>query len=282
MGSLRNPIGPLPSAIYWRRRAVALVVLALLAALVVWAVSLGGNDGSDDRAKGPGGGGPAPSITPGPSGSGTTGGGTGGGDTGGSGGSGGSGGGSGGGGGAGGAASGSGGGSGSGGSGTGGAAAGAGGPLGVPLGKASGDVTVVPSDSSLPDCGRADTTVKLTSRHASYHPDQKPVFEVTVANRGDKACKVNLGRTSATLTISPADHDQAFWDSGDCPSDTRAALVRVAADGSVKRIVTWDRAASDKRCSTASPEKAAPGHYRAKLKVSGMTAVTTTFTLTGD
>src|SRR5690606_7271596 len=35
-GSLRNPVGPLPSPIYWRRRAVLLSVLALSALLITW------------------------------------------------------------------------------------------------------------------------------------------------------------------------------------------------------------------------------------------------------
>ena len=42
MGSLRNPVGPLPSTIYWRRRAVLLSVLGLLALLTVWVVGTGG------------------------------------------------------------------------------------------------------------------------------------------------------------------------------------------------------------------------------------------------
>ena len=39
VGSLRNPVGPLPSTIYWRRRVVVVPVIALLAPLVAWASS---------------------------------------------------------------------------------------------------------------------------------------------------------------------------------------------------------------------------------------------------
>ncbi|UXI80062.1 hypothetical protein N6Q81_19585, partial [Streptomyces vinaceusdrappus] len=70
MGSLRNPVGPLPSSIYWRRRAVLLSLLALLALLITWIVVAGGGDGGKDREDGANGKNPAPSITPGPSGSG--------------------------------------------------------------------------------------------------------------------------------------------------------------------------------------------------------------------
>ena len=71
MGSLRNPIGPLPSSIYWRRRAVALALLIGILFLVIWAFGWGGSgDGGSDEGKGSGGGGPASTITPGPSSSG--------------------------------------------------------------------------------------------------------------------------------------------------------------------------------------------------------------------
>ncbi|MGW5690790.1 hypothetical protein ACWEWX_07435, partial [Streptomyces asiaticus] len=70
MGSLRNPIGPLPSSIYWRRRAVALALLIAIILVVIWAFGWGGSGGGgSDEGKG-GGGGPAGTITPGPSSSG--------------------------------------------------------------------------------------------------------------------------------------------------------------------------------------------------------------------
>ncbi|MBW5484207.1 hypothetical protein GPJ59_20565, partial [Streptomyces bambusae] len=69
MGSLRNPVGPLPSSIYWRRRAVLASVVALLALLAVWTVSSGGGKGTTN-GKGQKGPDPVASITPGAPGSG--------------------------------------------------------------------------------------------------------------------------------------------------------------------------------------------------------------------
>ena len=49
---MRNPVGPLPSSIYWRRRAVAGLLVALLAVLIAWAVTSGGGGGGGrDDAK---------------------------------------------------------------------------------------------------------------------------------------------------------------------------------------------------------------------------------------
>ncbi|MFE3284656.1 hypothetical protein ACFXJJ_16240, partial [Streptomyces sp. NPDC059233] len=67
MGSLRNPVGPLPSSIYWRRRAVLASVVALLALLAVWTVSSGGGKTSTN-GKGQKGPDTVTAITPGPSG----------------------------------------------------------------------------------------------------------------------------------------------------------------------------------------------------------------------
>ncbi|NEE61000.1 hypothetical protein G3M55_92895, partial [Streptomyces sp. SID8455] len=66
---MRNPVGPLPSSIYWRRRAVAGLLVALLAVLAAWAFTSVGSKGSQDDGK-PGGSDPVKSITPGPGSSG--------------------------------------------------------------------------------------------------------------------------------------------------------------------------------------------------------------------
>ncbi|MFE3198660.1 hypothetical protein ACWGR4_11180 [Embleya sp. NPDC055664] len=47
MDSMRRPVGHLPSTVYWRRRVVVLLALALLIALVAWACTAGGD--SDDK-----------------------------------------------------------------------------------------------------------------------------------------------------------------------------------------------------------------------------------------
>lgn len=66
---MRNPVGPLPSTIYWRRRAVLLSLVAVLALLIVWVVGTGGGGGTNN-GDGSNGKNPVSTITPGPSGSG--------------------------------------------------------------------------------------------------------------------------------------------------------------------------------------------------------------------
>ncbi|WP_079086716.1 hypothetical protein [Streptomyces silvensis] len=244
MGSLRNPIGPLPSSIYWRRRAVLLSVLGLLLLLVVWVLVSGGGD-DKNGADGPSGNGPATSITPGPSssgpaisehpggrdesegsGDGADGGGSGSGGSGGSGGSEGSGG--------------------SGGSSGGGA--GSGGADDAKGGGGSGQR--LPAGSPLANCTSDAVKLKLRSVRNTYAPGQKPKLELTAVNTGGKACKVDLGGKGTILTITQAGADDALWSSADCPGATASILYRVPANGQVTYSVEWDRKASAPQCAT--------------------------------
>jgi hypothetical protein len=275
VGSLRNPIGPLPSTIYWRRRAVALAVLALLVLLIVWAFSFGGGgDKTDNDGKG-GHHGPASSITPGPTDSGPaiterpggredSGGGSGGSDAGGGAASGGSGSKeSGGAGGAGGAGDGSvwvPGGSGSGGDSGGSSGAGSG------SGSTSGGGAAVPAGSELPDCTRSEVTVSLHSVHEKYGPGERPKFELTAKNTGGTACKVDLGRSATVVTIKDSGGD-TYWASDHCDGAHPSALVRLSADGSATHTFTWLRKPSTDKCSKPAKSSAKPGHYKIEVAV---------------
>ncbi|WP_371527927.1 hypothetical protein OG302_19380 [Streptomyces sp. NBC_01283] len=269
MGSLRNPVGPLPSTIYWRRRAVLLSLIGLMALLVVWVLTMGGG-GKNDGADGPSGSGPATSITPGPSSSGPAisqnpggrdesddegdGGGSG---------SGGSGGGSG-------DSEGSGGSGASGGDGS-------GSDDGAKGGGGSGGQ--LPAGSSLPNCVSGDVKLKLRSVHNRYEVGEKPKFELIALNSAGKACKVDLGGKKTVLTITQADSDKEIWSSADCPSGGGSLLLRVPGDGRVTRTVEWDRRGSEPHCATPPAASAKPGTYLIEATSPGLGSVQASFVL---
>ncbi|MEV8018986.1 hypothetical protein AB0O76_22120 [Streptomyces sp. NPDC086554] len=271
MGSLRNPVGPLPSTIYWRRRAVLLSLVGLLALLVVWVLTLGGGGGKN-TADGPSGTGPATSITPGPSGSGpaisehpggrdeSDGEGSGGGS-----GSGGSGDGSGSGDSDGGSGGGSGGGDGSGSDDGAKGGGGAGGQL--------------PAGSRLPDCVSGDVKLKLRSVQNTYEIGEKPKFEIIALNSAGKACKVDLGGRQTVLTITQAQGDKEIWSSADCPAGGGSLLLRVPGDGRVTHTVEWDRRGSEPQCATPSAGSAKPGTYLVEAKSPGLGTAQASFVL---
>ncbi|SCK58356.1 hypothetical protein [Streptomyces sp. WMMB 322] len=286
MGSLRNPIGPLPSSIYWRRRAVALAILALLVLLTVWALGLGGGD-SGNEGKGDDGKPPASTITPGPTDSGPAiterpggrdesdeGAGSQGGSSGGDGGSGGAD--------DGGPDDGSGwrpGGSGSSASG-GGDSAGGGSGSGSASGGGSGDSgggTAVPAGSELPACG-SGVTVTLRSVHKEYEPGEKPEFELTVKNKRGTACKIDLGRKESVVTVKSAG-GKKIWASDDCVRDEKPALYQVPGSGTAIHTFVWYREPSAVNCGTPSSDSVKPGDYEIEVDVKGLKKLDASFEL---
>ncbi|WP_234010965.1 MULTISPECIES: hypothetical protein [unclassified Streptomyces] len=296
MGSMRNPVGPLPSSIYWRRRAILGAVLVLVALLVVWLVNAtgGGGGGKKDGAQGSGGSsGPAPSITPGPSGSGpaisqqpggrdesggsdkdddgtaTPGDGASDGATGGGSGKDGS----------------AGDGSGDGSDGTGGAndAGGEGGSGASGKGAATGssDAQRVPAGSSLPDCTTDVAELSLRSAHNTYEPGKKPELELSVKNSSAAACKVDLGAARTVVTITLTGENAPYWSSKDCPA-TESLWLRVPAKETIRYEIEWNRKASRAACAKPPSGSAKPGTYLVEAKAPGLEKARTSFRLDKD
>ncbi|MBZ3907103.1 MULTISPECIES: hypothetical protein [Streptomyces] len=275
MGSLRNPIGPLPSTIYWRRRAILLTVLGLLAILIVWVVVGGGGNG-DNNAGGSDGKNPAPSITPGPSGSGPAisqapGGrdesgdeSSAGGDSAGSGS---------------GSSSGSGGGS-EGADGGSGAAGGGTSDDGGKNGSSSGEQ--VPAGSSLPNCTAGAVKLTVRSVRNAYEPGVNPTFELIARNSSGGDCKLDLGPDNTVVTITAADGDDAFWASDDCHETAGSLLFRVPAGDRVTYTVEWNRDASAPNCATPAAGSAVAGTYLLEAKAPGLAVARTSFVLEKD
>jgi hypothetical protein len=268
---MRNPVGPLPSSIYWRRRAILVSTVAVLALLVTWVVTSGGGDDGKNDADGSNDKNPTASITPGPSGSDPAisqapggrdesddGGSAGSGDaegstSGGSGGSGGS--------------------SSGGGGGGGGADDGAG-------GGGSGDT--VPAGSSLPNCTAGAVKLTLRSVNNAYAPGEKPTFELIARNSSSSDCKLDLGPKSAVLTITQADSDDEIWSSADCPTGAASILFRIPANDRVTHTLQWNRKSSAPECATPPAITATAGTYLVEAKAPGFTKTQTSFVLKKD
>lgn len=275
---MRNPVGPLPSSIYWRRRAVAASLVALLALLVVWIVTSGG--GGKQGSSGSTGSSPAPSITPGPSGSGPAISQAPGGrhESSGAGGSG---------------SGGSDGGPGTAGSGTGGNGSGAaagsdtgGNGSGSTAGSASGGTgggagQRVPAGSSVPDCTAGAVQLTLRNPKNSYPPGEKPKFELIAKNNASTSCKVDFGPKGTVLTITSASSDKVSWTSKDCPKDSAAQFFQVPPNSSVTQTVEWNRRTSSSKCGAAT-EAAGAGTYLVEAKAPGLPLKRTSIVLTKD
>ncbi|WP_282206053.1 hypothetical protein [Kitasatospora fiedleri] len=276
MPSLRQPVGPLPASIYWRRRAVFLVALAVVLLVVGWLV-FGGGDGKQkkDSGKGPL---PAPaqSITPGASPTGpaitTRPGGTGGG---------GNGGGSGGGSGTGGTGSGAGGeisvtgGGSSGGSGASGGSGGtgSGGGTGTGVGNSRPGGGASPAVNTtevmaLPVCTTAQLTLELAPGQNAYPAKDKPKLALTVRNSSGAGCRINLSHEYSFLTVTSSTNERV-WSSADCITERTDAWAQIAGNSGVTETFTWDRSRSKPQCATPDPTPAQPGNYLVQADLTG-------------
>ncbi|MFE3553734.1 hypothetical protein ACFXKW_02530 [Streptomyces sp. NPDC059193] len=266
MGSLRNPVGPLPSSIYWRRRAVLASVVALLALLAVWTVSSGGGK-SSTNGKGQDHPDPITSITPGPAGTGPAisqapggrpeSGGSGTGSEGG-------------------------GSAGTGKNGEPGSGTGTGGAAGAGSGTGGGGAPV-PADPALPTCAPTALQWEVKSVKNEYEANEKPRLELVARNIAGTTCKVDLGPKQAVLTILQATSGKAVWSSADCPTGPGSAFYRLPAQGETKQSLEWDRkfSAAD-QCQAPPAGAAGPDTYVVEVKSPGMPVARTSFVLKQD
>lgn len=296
MGSVRNPVGPLPSTIYWRRRAVLLCLLALVVAIVLWAVNSGGGGGDKGTGTPAGSHSPAATITAGPAPSGThISGRPGGRDTSPS---------------DGGASSG---GAGDGGSDGGGSDGGSGattpgddttgsgsdttgatsegsagtegsaGSSGTAPGSGGTSSTggPVPVGSTLPDCAPGTVTLALTSTAVEYSPGDTPAFQLRATNSSSVTCKLDFGPRQAVFTVTPTSSDHHVWASDDCPNGG-SYLLQVPAHATTTFTLHWNEKSSSPQCATPKAQQAAPGTYLVQVKLPGYAAKQASFRLTQD
>lgn len=270
MGSLRRPVGPLPSSIYWRRRAALLSLAAVVVLLVFWAVRSSG-DGTQEASSEDPAGVPAETISPGPSatesliderpggrddgkGKGKDEDSDGGDDE-------------------------------DGGSegegdaednGTGNSEDGKGGTTGSGGGgKAGGDA------SGLPACGPGDVTLSLRSAENAYAPEEEPELRLAAENASDRACRMDFGHESLTITLTDSD-DTEVWSSAACPQGDGTGLAALPANDSTSHTLTWDRRHAPKECDGKAGKLAAAGTYLAEAKLTGFPVAQTSFRLDKD
>lgn len=159
-----------------------------------------------------------------------------------------------------------------------GSAGGAGGAAGTGVGQ--GDT--LPAGSSLPNCTASAVKLTVRSQRNAYAPGQPPTLLLTATNSSGSDCKVDLGPKNAVLTITPADSDDTYWSSADCPATAGNLVYRAPAGSSITYTVKWDRKPSAPHCATPSPGSAGAGTYLVEVKAPGYATVQASFVLEND
>ncbi|MEU8133132.1 hypothetical protein [Streptodolium elevatio] len=272
MESVTRPVGHLPPSVYWRRRAIVLVGLAVLIALVAWACTAGGGDGDDKKntsaeSTAPtGSGSPAP-IGPGPTDGTATGG----------------------------QATGSPGATGP----TGGTAPGTGGNPGASgsPGAANGGTApgATPGTSQAPPPGQqpgagnppgstvngilacqfpGNANLVVTGdrpQDTKFRVGEQVKLTLEVRNTGSETCAVDMSQRAATVEVRSG--SDRIWSPADCAPGT-PEITQIQPGKSVSRTWTWNWTRSDPaRCSGTPPTLNTPppgALFAATGKVAGM------------
>lgn len=162
---------------------------------------------------------------------------------------------------------------------------GSGGSSGGSSGGGSGDGSStggqVPVGSSLPDCSPSAVQLTLTSAQNSYGPSDTPQFRLTAANSSSVSCKLDFGPRSAVFTVTKATDNSHVWASDDCPA-TGSHLMEVPAHGSTTYTLHWNGKTSSPKCASPKGRTAQPGTYLVQAQVPGHGAEQASFVLSQD
>lgn len=272
MESVTRPVGHLPPSVYWRRRAIVLVGLAVLIALVAWACTAGGGDGKDDKkntsasSTAPSGSGSPAPVGPGPTDGAANGGPTTGSP---------------------GATNPTGGAAGSPSGGNPGANGNPGATNGGATGPANGGTGQAPPPGQQPGASNGGTVNGILAcqfpgnttlvvvgdrpQDTKYRVGEQVKLTLEVRNTGTQTCAVDMSQRTATVEIRSG--NDRIWSPADCATGAQE-ITQIQPGKSVSRTWTWNWTRSDpSRCTGNPPALNTPppgALFQATGKVTGM------------
>ncbi|WP_052847127.1 hypothetical protein [Streptomyces avicenniae] len=135
--------------------------------------------------------------------------------------------------------------------------------------------------AGLPDCLPQDISLSLRSSANDYAQGQLPELRLGVHNSSDAACRLDFGVEALTVTLADVD-DERIWSSADCPDNTGSIPVAVEGGATEEHRIVWDRRRSSADCEAGPGTAAAPGTYLAEAELAGFPVAQTSFRLDED
>lgn len=130
-----------------------------------------------------------------------------------------------------------------------------------------------------PACIEASIAVVAQVAQPSYPVGQQPVFRMLIGNVGKTACVRDLNAALQSVTVFTADGSTRLWSSNDCyPEKSKDAPT--LAPGEVKTFsVKWSGTTSEPTC-TADRTRVPAGQYRVVATLGKLASKPVLFTLT--
>ena len=151
-------------------------------------------------------------------------------------------------------------------------------PTATQEGEAPTDGPSVEQSSGPVTCSAADVEVSAVTDAESYQAGALPKLSITLSNKSDRDCTMNVGSATQKFTITSG--NDVWWRSTDCqtdPSDQIATLT-AGATVSTKTPVVWDRTRSAVGTCDQQNRARAPGggaSYHVEVSIGGFTSTST-------
>lgn len=216
-----EPNGPLPTQIYWRRRALAIGAAVIALVLVIWAISAlvgGGEDSAETNAAA------ASSslttevsFTPNPSGVNGSGGGSGGG-------------------------------------------ASAGDSGGSATSTSATSTTSATSAAPVPagQCADSSLAVKATADKPNFATGEEPTFTIVITNIGSAACDRDLAGGLQQVLVYSIDGKNRLWSNVDCYPQPASDIRNLEPGEQAAFKVAWSGTTSAPDCATSQNPQRTP------------------------
>lgn len=133
-----------------------------------------------------------------------------------------------------------------------------------------------PSPSAQTGCDEAQVVVESATDESVYPAGKNPVLTLTVTNKGDKPCEVNVGTSQMEFLVTSGD-DRVF-SSRDCQAESADLMQKIGPGKTEKANFTWERNRTSPGCKPVetSPK---PGYYVLVTKLGERVSDKTTFEL---
>lgn len=131
--------------------------------------------------------------------------------------------------------------------------------------------------SETPACDPAKLLVTAVTDQASYGPDEKPQFSLSVENIGTEACIADLGTAGMSFAVSSGD-DQV-WRSTDCQTSPEHTAVILDPNKPLEsEEISWDRTrSSTETCDIdRDPVVAGGASYHLSVAAGGVESIDST------
>jgi hypothetical protein len=125
-------------------------------------------------------------------------------------------------------------------------------------------------------CNPASIKVTGSTDAEAYAADQSPVLSLTVSNKGDVPCPVNVGTSQMEFLITSG--DDRIFSSRDCQEGAEDLEVTIEPGGSETARFTWERIRSTPECAVVEAIPG-PGQYVFKTRLGERISDEVAFTL---